>query len=91
VRLDEDGEICFEGGCGTGYDFFPEGGIDHFCGVCGLGIKYTKQQWLDARKYSHVLFHDKVLDLLDEEFGKREWVVTVQKVHDEFNIQIEEV
>lgn len=46
VRLDRDGEICFIGDDGVDNDFYPDGYDKNiFNGACGIGIKYTRDQW----------------------------------------------
>ncbi len=58
VRLDADGEICFEQGT-TAHDFYPEDTEYHFItsphpdfvpsGSQGIGHEYTRQEWEQAR------------------------------------------
>ena len=47
VRLDKDGEICFNGSNYNLSDDFYAGGYDEnvFNGDCGIGVKYTREQW----------------------------------------------
>lgn len=52
VRLDKDGEICFEGTCDTSYDFFPTGyhvsmfnpDFKSFGDKAITGIRYTRSE-----------------------------------------------
>ena len=46
VRLDHDGEICFGGDIIN--DFYPDGySVSMFNGSDGIGVKYTRGEWLN--------------------------------------------
>lgn len=52
VRLDRDGEICFVGVCGRGYDFYPDGYdesmFEPMYEYKVIGIKHTFEEWRDV-------------------------------------------
>lgn len=52
VRLDKDGEVCFEGGGCVDYDFYPENGADYYVPyghMPVMGKPYSKEDWENER------------------------------------------